>query len=730
MVAAAAGFYFLSVSRPPSPCERDDEPLDSRSRSTAGIEDEVNDVGTEGVVTEGEHIATSWSIWSIWNPCRQYLRGDLLLLMPSAVRAASWAGLGTCWQGSFSAARVRLLLLRAKLIRNLISEGDNALQGLFVTDKATQYWGRNLLSDPKTAQLTAKIRDMAMAGLFIMHRFWATCERKASALSTVDGLGSVPPNAHVPVLLAQRHSVTDAARRDDAQPDRAEDVSVHAWIENVSNISPEKVEMRLSARREQTILCLQEDGTSDFDSLCRGSNSSAGNCIPRVLVTRIKHSAPPHAQHGAANGNSEQGSPVSFSDDLSQEWTIAASRSDDFWENEAEARPAEVEDDDDEKGSEDERDGDAHSGRVHPTVLPSRSPAAVNRSATGSVLSATGSVLSAGWSNNTVASYVPSSSFCRSPATPGSTLFLIEDTAESKHKEDMLGRRGEQNESAPLARRLLEPELSGREEQEWNRLADLKRQEEEEAQARGRQMQAELSCVKRERDELEKRLREMEAAKATPLPPPLSSTATRMEERREQEARRRAEESRRERDGEQAERKRKEQEETEDLSIHGDSESNTAAEQKFRFEHGVSEEDVAFRHVSLPPTPPLSPLQSIVGIRDDDFWLSLHASRSESGSDEPQEAVARQNQAVGPRWTEELGEKLVLNLSSWTGLDGTGREGGGGEKSVGDGERRTASSLTAYSVASVSNLPTYSAEMHPVGEVSTERRESTGKVTR
>jgi hypothetical protein len=332
-------------------------------------------------------------------------------------------------------------------------------------------------------------------------------------------------------------------------------------------------------------------------------------------------------------------------------------------------------------------------------------------------------------------------------------------------------------ESAPLARRLLEPELLGREEQEWNRLADLKRQEEaarkrkeeEEAQARGLQMQAELSCVKRERDELEKRLREMEAAKATPLPPPLSSTATRMEERREEEAMRRAQERRRERDGEQAERTRKEEEEaqmkrrmeeerrqeeerrraavedrrrerenvllkTEDLSIHGDSESNTAAQQKFGFEHGVSEEDAAFRHVSLPPTPPLSPLQSLVGIRDDDFWLSLHANRSESGSDEPQdkgeEAVARQDQAVGPRWTEELGEKLVLNLSSWTGLDGSGREGGGREKGVGGGERRTASSLAAYSVASVSSLPTYSAEMYPVGEVSTERRESTGRSLR
>jgi chromosome segregation ATPase len=52
----------------------------------------------------------------------------------------------------------------------------------------------------------------------------------------------------VPVLRAHRHSVTDAARRD-AQPDRAEDVSVHAWIENVSNISPEKVELRLSVNQ-------------------------------------------------------------------------------------------------------------------------------------------------------------------------------------------------------------------------------------------------------------------------------------------------------------------------------------------------------------------------------------------------------------------------------------------------------------------------------------------------
>ena len=72
MVAAAAGFYFLSVSRPPSRCERNDEPHDSRSRSTAGVEDGANDVGTNGLVTVGEHIAT-WSIWSTWNPFKPIL---------------------------------------------------------------------------------------------------------------------------------------------------------------------------------------------------------------------------------------------------------------------------------------------------------------------------------------------------------------------------------------------------------------------------------------------------------------------------------------------------------------------------------------------------------------------------------------------------------------------------------------------------------------------------------
>lgn len=655
MVAAAAGFYFLSVSRSPSRCERNDEPHDSRSRSTAGVEDGANDVGTNGLVTVGEHIAT-WSIWSTWNPCRQSLRGDLLLLLPSAMRAASWAGLGTCWQGSFSAARVhamRLLSLRA----NLISDGDNALAGLFVLDQATQYWGQ-IHSEPKTALLSAKIRDMAMAGLFVMHRFWATCAEKASALRTVDGLGSVSPNARVPGLLAQRRHVSDAARRD-AQPDRAEDVSVDAWIENVSNISPERVELRLSARGEQTVLCIQEDGTSDLDSAYRVSNASAGIGIPRVLVTRIKHSAPPHAQPGAAKGNSEQSSPISFSDDLSQEWTIRASRSDDFWENEA----AEVENDDDEKDSEDERDGDAHSGCVPATVFSSRSPAAVNRSASGSVLSA-------GGSNTTVASCVPSSS----------TLFLIEDNAESRRKEEMLGRRGEEKESAPLARRLFESKLLRREEQEWNRLADLRRQEEAARKRReegGLQMQAELSRVKRERDELEKRLREMEAAQ-------------------EEERRRAAGDRQRERENALLK--------TGDLSIHGDSESNTAAQQKFGFEHGVSGEDVAFLHLRLPLTPPLSPLQFLAGIRDDDFWLSFHRTRSESGSEEQQDKSEEAVPLPGRLQQQHLPSPLS-------------KEGGGGGKSVGGGERRT-----------VSILPTYSAEMHPVREVSKERRESTGKV--
>jgi hypothetical protein len=40
-----------------------------------------------------------------------------------------------------------------------------------------------------------------------------------------------------------------------------------------------------------------------------------------------------------------------------------------------------------------QRDGDAHSGRVHATIFSSRSPAAVIRSATGAVLSATASVV-------------------------------------------------------------------------------------------------------------------------------------------------------------------------------------------------------------------------------------------------------------------------------------------------------------------------------------------------
>ena len=643
LAAAAAGFYFWSLSRPPwlAPCRcQRDKPHASRSKSAAGVEDETDDFGTGGLVKKRERITTLWGLWD------QYRQGMCLRCICSATQLDEM-----------------LILLRS----------EKAL--------------KNLASDPKTAQPLRVLLSnvfalghVAVAGLLGMRNFWGLLAKKINTFQ-VNGPGalSVSRDALVPALLPAECGATDVLGQN-SQPDRAEDVSVYASIERVENISPDKVELRLSARREKTALDREEDVPSNFDPVCRADGASVDNRMPRVLVAKMWHSASPHAQIGSARADSEHTSPASFSDDLSQGLTIADSRGDDYYEYGAMpvAEVGEVGDDGDTSG--DEHDGEVQCGRAHAIVFSSRSPAVASRSTIGSAPSTSEG-------RTIVAPHLPGS-FTRSPPTPGRTTFNASPLSSveivSREGDDGLRsnaeayvRRGEKYESAWAIRQALEAEHLRREEAEWNRLADLRKQQ-------GRQIEED-----KRREEAARKRQEEEAAQAR----------QRMEEerRQEEERRKRAEESKR------ADEERRREQEREETARKRQEEEAAQARQRMEEERKQEEE------------------------------RRKRADEEEQIKQEREEAARRkQSQVVGSKWQEDLAENFLFNLSSWAGHSGDGRMGSsqaaaaaaavGGPKGECGAERegvsnRQAEGAGAEMVAGVYSLTGHSIAMSPDEEV-------------